>query len=235
MNKFLILGLGTFGTATALGLMEEGAEVFAVDHHPELVEAIKDRVTEAAILEATSEEALGSIGIRDFDCAVVCMANLEASVLATLILKKLGIPRLIARASDDAHAQILERIGASQVLQPEKEEAERLVKRLTASHVLSYVTLADDHVLANIKATDAIIGRTIKELDFRARFKVNIIAIKVLVPEISADGTSGFKYEVNDVPEPDAVISEGDVLVFVGKTRNIEALKADLDTERGNV
>ena len=229
MNRFLIIGMGTFGTATALGLMEEGAEVFAADTNPELIAEIKDRVTDAAILDSSSEDALNSIGIRDFDCAVVCMADMEASVLTTLILKKLGMPKLIARAASSAHAEILERIGASEVLQPEKEEAVRLVKRLTASHILSYVTLADDHILVDIKATPAIIGQTIKGLDLRARFKVNIIAIKTLVPEITHEGKSAFKHEINDVPEPDAVIDEGDVLVVVGKTRNIESMKQEIE------
>ena len=229
MNRFLVIGMGTFGTATALGLMEEGSEVFAADHRPELIDEIKGRVTDAAILDATSEDALKSIGIRDFDCAIVCMGNLESSVLITLILKKLGVPKLIARASDPAHAEILERIGASEVLQPEKQEAERLVKQLTAAHILSYITLADDHILADIKATPAIIGRTIKELNFRARYKVNIIAIKYLVPEITHEGVSAFRHRINDVPEPDALIDEGDVLVIVGKAKNIEMLKDEIE------
>jgi len=210
--------------------MEQGAEVLAADHRPELVEKIKDKVTQAVCVDSTSEEALERLGVRDFDCAVVCMgSDMEASVLTTLLLKKLGIPQLIARASTGSHAQILKLIGAGEVLEPEREGAERLVNRLTASHVLSYITLAEDHILAEISRTPSLIGKTIKELNFRARFKVNIVAMKRLTPEITSEGLNAFRQTNDDVPGPDTIIEEGDILVVVGKARNVEILKEETE------
>lgn len=223
MESFLIVGLGTFGKAAALGLMEQGAEVFVVDNRIEMIDEIKDKVTSAAVLDATMEESFRAIGIEDFDCAIVCMTGLESSVLAALILKKLGVPKLIARASSEQHEEILIRIGANQVLQPEKNEAARLVIQLSASHIQSYVSLAEDHVLAEIEISEKIEGRSIKQLDVRAEFKVNIVALKHLVPELTANGRNVFSHKIDDVPDPDAALKAGDVLMVVGKAGNIEA------------
>jgi len=232
MKKFIVFGLGAFGSTICQGLMEEGAEVLAVDSKPELVEEMRDKVTEAVCIDATSEEALNLLGIADFDCALVCMGqDIQASILATLLIKKMGIPNLIARALNPSQAQILRLIGATEVIQPEREMAERLAKRLTSSHVLSYISLAEDHLLVEIAATSSIIGNTIKQLNFRARFNINIIAIKKLEAEVTPDGLNAFKEIIKDVPEPDDVIEEGDIIVVVGKSKNIEALKEDIDNE----
>ncbi|MCK4906773.1 MAG: TrkA family potassium uptake protein [Spirochaetes bacterium] len=230
MKKFIVFGLGTFGSTITQRLMEQGGEVLAVDSKQELVEEIKDKVTQAVCLDSTSEESLAMLGINDFDCGIVCMGqDMDASVLTTLLVKKLGIPNLIARAATSSHAQILRLIGASEVMEPEKEVAERLAKRLTSSHLLSYISLADDHLLAEIASTPSIMGQTIKDLDFRARFNINIIAVKKLVPEITPEGLNAFKEEIVDVPKPEDQIEESDILVVVGKSKNIESLKKEIE------
>ncbi len=232
MKQFAVIGLGAFGYSLAISLMEEGGEVIAIDKDPKIVESIKDRVTIALVMDSTSEEGLVAAGVKDVDCAVVCIGvDMAASILTTLLLKKLGVPKIISRANTELHAEILNLIGVNEVILPEVETGKRLARRLQAGHILNYIELSEDHILAEIKATNRIVGKTIRELDLRARFNVNIVAVKKRIPHVTESGENVFIEKIQDVPKPEDTIDEGDVLVVVGSVKDVESLKRFISEE----
>lgn len=232
MKQFAIFGLGVFGVSVAKNLMAEGMEVIVVDKNDKDIETIKNEVTEAAVLDSTQEEALQAIDIRRIDCAIVAIGDdMEASILTALLLKKLKVPKIIARANSPAHRQILSLIGVDEIISPEDEMGIRLARRLSSTHILHHLDVSEEHTIAEVVIADSFVGKTIREMNFRSRFGVNIVGIKKKIPQVTQDGENVFIEKYVDFPSPDDVFEEGDVLVMVGSERAITEVERYVERE----
>lgn len=217
MERFAIIGLGRFGMRLATLLTEAGAEVIAVDRDRELIEQVRDKVTLAVCLDCTSHDALKAQGIDKVDVAVVGIGSaFEDNCLATAILKQIGVPRVISRATSTMRGRILQRIGADDVVNPERESAERWRNRLLAPSIMERIELAEGHSLTQIPAPDSFHGKTLRELDVRKKYEVNVVAIRRTVKRTDAQGIKRTSQFVISVPMPDTTIESGDILLLIG-------------------
>ena len=179
MKSYVVIGLGRFGTELACKLCALGCEVMALDRNAELVQQVSQKVTHAVVGDVRDIGVLRALGVQDFDCAVVCIGgNLGDSVLATMNVKELGVPKVVCKAHDETHRQVLKKLGADQVVIPEQENAARLAKSLSSHNVLDYIELSEEYGIIEVPAPHQWVGKTLKELNVRAKLGVNILAIK---------------------------------------------------------
>lgn len=213
MKSYIVVGLGRFGTQVAKKLYELGCEVLAIDSSNTKVQQLSNDVTHAVVADARDKDVLRALGVKDFDCAVVAIGDsLADSVLSTMNLKELGVPKVICKASDDTHRQVLKKLGADQVLIPEHEQADRLAKSLASRNVLDYIELSDDYGIIEVPAPDVWLDKSLIELNIRAKLGVNILAVR----------------RDNDItvsPSADFRILQGDVLVVLGDTAALNAMQ----------
>jgi len=213
MKTFVVIGLGRFGSEVARSLYAAGNEVLAMDCSSELVQQISSDVTHAVVGDARDKGVLRALGVASFDCAVVAIGgNLANSVLATMNLKELGVPKIVCKAHDDTHRQVLTKLGADQVVIPEKENAVRLAKNLTSPNVLEYIELSEEYGIIEVPAPKSWVGKTLIQLNVRAKLGVNIIAIRC------TDG-------INVSPGADYQIQEHDVMVILGSTAALKTVQ----------
>ena len=213
MKSYIVIGLGRFGSQAAKRLYELGCEVLAIDHNSELVHPIANQVTQAVVADARDKEVLRALGAKDFECAIVAIGdNLADSVLATMNLKELGVPYIVCKASDETHRQVLLKLGADRVVIPEQEHADRLAKNLSSPNVLDYIELSEEYGIIEIPAPKAWVGKSLKELNVRAKLGVNIIAVE-----------KGRKINVS--PAADYRIEADDVMVVLGDTAALDAVQ----------
>ena len=221
MERFAVIGLGRFGKRLAILLSDAGAEVIAVDIDRELVDQVRDNVTVAVALNATDPEALRSQGIDRVDVAIVGMGDaFEDTVMTTVLLKQLGVSRVISRAATEIRASILRRVGADDVVNPERESAHRWCNQLLAPQIVSQFELGEGFSLAQIVAPESFYGKTLAELSLRQKHNVNIVAIR------RKDSTEDFDEEreaVISLPMADTLIKPGDLLLLVGSDESMRA------------
>lgn len=212
-KQFAVIGLGRFGVSVARTLYTMGYEVLAIDKDEEIIQSISDAVTHAVQADATDEVALRSIGLRNFDVAVVAIgADIQSSILITLLCKEMGIPYVVAKAQNDLHAKVLYKIGADRVVFPERDMGMRVAHNLVSSNVLDYIELSPDYSLVEITALPSWENKSLRELNMRVRFGINVMAIK-------------HGNQVNVSPKGDDVIKKGDVLVVIGSADDINRLE----------
>ncbi len=225
-----VIGLGTFGAKTAVRLFEKGAEVLAIDSRPELVERIKDRVSHAICLDVTQEKSLRAVNISDVDTAVVAIGdNIEMSIMAVAMLRKLGVGRVIARATSQLHEHILREIGASEIVKVEEEMGEIVASKIAAPHVLQRYNFAAGYSIVEIRLGKSFEGRTLVESQIRQNYSLNIVALQKRVPYISEEGKASYRVVINDSPLPMDVIEADDIVVLVGSEKNLDRLFQDLE------
>lgn len=213
MKSYVVIGLGRFGTTLARQLCALGGEVLAIDVRSDLVQQVANDVTQAVVGDAQDKEVLRALGVRDFDCAVIAIGDdLAASVLATMNLKELEVPYIICKAHDETHRRVLEKLGVDRVIIPEKENAERLARSLNSHNVLDYIELSEEYGILEIPAPKSWVGKSLKELNVRAKLGVNIIAVE----------SSG---KTNVSPAADYRILDGDVMVVLGENYALEAVQ----------
>ena len=213
MKSYIVVGLGRFGTEVALQLSGFGCEVLAIDTNQELVNQVSEQVTHAVVGDARDKGVLRALGAAEFDCAVVAVgSSLGDSILATMNLKELGVPQIVCKAADETHRQVLLKLGADQVVIPEKENAARLARSLSSPNVLEYIELSDEYGIIEVPAPKRWLDKTLKELNVRAKLGVNIIAIQ-------RDG------KISVSPSADYRIVEGDVMVVLGDTDALSAVQ----------
>lgn len=223
---FAVVGLGTFGRQVADELYRKGGKVVAIDNQPELVERVKSSVTQAVLVNATDAEALAQAPLDDVDVAVVAIGdNIEASILATALLKKMRVPFVIARAVSDLHQLVLKQVGADQVVNIEIEEGTRLAMRLIAPHVLDRVPLSKSDSVAELRVPRAVLGSTLAELKLRARFRVNVVSIRRTHVDVDELGNPERREELI-FPGPTDELKEDDVIMVVGRNEDIDAFSA---------
>lgn len=213
MKSYVVVGLGRFGSEAAKSLCKSGGEVLAIDCRSELVQQISSFVTQAVVGDARDKGVLKALGVEDFDCAIVAIGDsLGDSVLATMNLKELGVPYIVCKAFDETHRQVLLKLGANKVVIPEQEQANRLAKSLSSSNVLDYIELSDSYGIIEVPAPVSWIGKSLKDLNVRAKLGVNIIAIK--------RGA-----QINVSPGADYEITPGDVMEILGDTKALDAVQ----------
>ena len=213
MKSYIVIGLGRFGQTLAQQLCALGAEVLAMDIHNDLVQQVADEVTHAVVGDAQDKDVLRALGVRNFDCAIVAIgSDLASSVLTVMNLKELEVPYIICKAHDETHRRVLEKLGVDRVVIPEQENAARLARSLNSHNVLDYIELSEDYGILEIPAPKAWIGKTLKDLNVRAKLGVNIIAV-------------GSGEITNVSPAADYRIQAGDILVVLGDNYSLEAVQ----------
>ena len=213
MKSYIVIGLGLFGQAVSRQLCLLGAEVLAMDKSSELVQLVAPDVTHAVVGDAQDKEVLRALGVREFDCAILAIGDdLAASVLITMNLKELGVPYLVCKAHDEMHRRVLEKLGVDRVVIPEQEHAQRLARGLLSHNVLEYIELSEEFGILEVPAPKSWIGKTLRELNVRAKLGVNIIAVE-----------SGKVTNVS--PAADYQIHEGDIMVVLGDNYALEAVQ----------
>jgi trk system potassium uptake protein TrkA len=224
-----VIGLGTFGARTAARLHDKGAEVIAIDMNEELVDRIKDRATHAVALDVTDERSLRSVNISDVDTAVVAIGdNIQMSIMAVAMLRKLGVGRVIARATSSLHEHVLREIGASEIVKVEEEMGEIIASKIIAPHVLQRYNFAAGYSIVELRLGKKFEGKTLVESRIRQNYNLNIVALQKRVHYINEEGRASYKVEINDSPMPMDVIESEDIVVLVGNDQNFNNLFAEL-------
>ena len=214
MKSFLVIGLGRFGAAVAQELSALGQEVLALDIDAENVQHISDQVTQAIQGDAQDEAVLRSVGARNFDCCVVAVgADMEASILITVMLKEMGAKYIVAKAMTPIHARVLERVGADRVVLPEIDMGQRLAQRLARTNVVDYIGVSDEFSIVEIHPPRSWVGNSLGKLGVRAKHQINVLAIR--------HGEGG-QVDVN--PQPYKVIGPDDLLIVIGTNEQVNSV-----------
>ena len=214
-QSVLVVGLGRFGTAAALELMALGHEVLAVDRDEARINDIAPDVTHAVQADASDDDALRAIGAADFAHAIVAISSeAEPSIFATMALKNLGVRNVIAKAGTSLHGAILERVGATRVVYPEREMGARVAHAFDTRHVVDYLDVAPGFGIVRFSPPASWVGKSLRELDLPARFTLTVIALR-----------RGSNVTVN--PQRDLTIDAGDELVLIGPDAKLERLEGE--------
>ncbi|MBO8126844.1 MAG: TrkA family potassium uptake protein [Firmicutes bacterium] len=217
MSQFAVIGLGRFGASVATNLVRMGHEVLAIDSNEARVREMADQVTHAVEANANDEEALKALGIRNFDVVIVSIGqDIQASIWCCLILKELGVKYIVAKAINELHGKVLQKVGADRVVFPERDMGARVAHNLVAANLLDYIELAPGFSIVEVVAKPEFYGKSLRDLGFRAKYGIIITAIK-----------RGKKVLI--APGADDVIQEGDVLVAIGEDRQLEKMEHSLD------
>jgi trk system potassium uptake protein TrkA len=223
-QTMMVVGLGRFGQQVARTLAKRGVEVIAIDGDLRAVEEVKDEVAHAASLDATSEAALRALPLDTVDAAVVAIGeDLEANIFITALLKKVGIPRIIARASTDLHARILSEIGAAKVVFVEVQMGEALAETLALEGAHERVELSTGHIFAEISPPRRMVGQSLRALNLRASHGLNVIAILQHVPIVDDEGERAYGKRVIEPPDPDYLIAETDTLAVIAMPERLRS------------
>lgn len=212
-RQFAVIGLGRFGISVARTLHRLGYEVLAVDSDEEMTQKFSDEVTYVVQADTTDENSLKAMGIRNYDVVIVAIGDdIQANIFTTMLLKEMGVPYIVAKARNELHGKMLEKIGADRVIYPERDMGQRVAHNLVSNNVLDYIELSPSLSLVEVKTPSIYAGKTLAQADLRARFGVNVIAIKrgelLIVP-----------------PLPSEIMQADDVLIIVGAIDGIQRLE----------
>lgn len=215
MKRVVVIGLGIFGFNIAKDLYENGIEVIAIDKNKEIIQKIKDFSTKAILADGTDKEVIESIGIQKDDIVIISFGeDLAASTLITLHLRELKVKTIIVKAPNEDHKRVLEKVGATQVIIPEREMADKVAKSLISPNVIDYIPLSGDYTISEVAPPATFTGKTIGDLHLRTKYHVEVIAVREMLPD-----------RVKMVPRADFVIKDSDVLVVIGKEDDIQKIK----------
>ncbi|NDL67669.1 potassium channel family protein [Anaerotalea alkaliphila] len=211
-KDFVVFGLGKFGRSVAQTLSQNGCDVLAIDRNEEIIQEISEYVTHAVQADVTDQDALHSLGIRNFDVAVVAISNdMQASIMATILAKEMGVKYVLAKAQNSIHKRVLEKVGADKVIFPEREIGVRIANNIISDNFVDYIELSNDYSIVEIAVNDHWIGKTLRELNLRVVYGVNVMAIR--------DGE-----DISVTPGPDKVLQAGNVLVVIGSNDNLRKI-----------
>lgn len=215
-KEFAVIGLGRLGGSIVQELVALGASVMAIDIDSEKVDEFAQIATQAVVADTTDESVLRSLGIRNFEHVVVAIGeNIQASILTTLILKEIGVPRITVKAQNDHHEKVLLKIGADQVVHPERDMGRRMANNMLSNNILDYLELSDEYSIVEVKANRELVGHTLIDLDIRAKYGINIVAIK---------------RDHHLLVSPQAIerIKDGDILVVIGSDLDIHHFEKEI-------
>ncbi|MDF2717359.1 MAG: potassium uptake system protein [Paenibacillus sp.] len=216
MKQFAVIGLGRFGSSLAKELVSQGFEVLGIDRDEETVDEMADILTHAIVADSTEEETLRSIGIRNFDCAIVAIGDdIQASIMTAILLKDLGVKMVVAKALTELHGKVLERLGVDRVIYPERDMGIRVAHQLVNPNLLDYIELSKDYTIVELSVPGKLNGVTLKELDPRAKYGCSVVAINKASGVIIA-------------PAATDVINERDIMVIIGTNKQIESFEDEL-------
>ncbi len=211
-QQFAVIGLGRFGSSLAKALFQMGKEVLAIDIAEERIQSMIDHVTHAVQVDATDEIAMKSLGLGNIDVVLVSIGQLQQSILATMIVKGLGVKHLVCKATSELHGKILDKLGADRVVYPERDMGTRVAHSLVSGNILEYIELSSDYYIIEVIAIKDFTGKSLKTLDFRAKYGINIIAVKR-------------EREINVSPGANFIIDNGDILVAIGRTEKLKEME----------
>jgi trk system potassium uptake protein len=215
VKRVVVIGLGIFGFHIAKELYENGMEVIAIDKSKEVIQKIKDFSSKAVVADAREKEVLESIGIQEEDIVIVSFGeDLSSSTLLTLHLKELNVKRIIVKAPNEDHKRILQKVGATEVIIPEREMAGKVAKSLISPNVIDYIPVSEDYNISEIAPPASFIGKSIAELNLRNRYHIEVIAIRDVLSD-----------RITLVPQASFVIKDSDILVVIGKEPDIKKIK----------
>lgn len=213
MKSFVVIGCGRFGGAIARTLYSLGNEVLAIDISEDIIKEISDEVTHAVQADVMDETVLRDLGLRNFDVAVVAIgSDIEASIMATLVVKELGIKKVIAKALSDIHGKVLTKIGADKVIFPERDMGVRVAHNLASTNILDFIELSPDYSILEITALKEWEDKSLAQLRLSTKYGINVMAIK-----------RGNTISVS--PNGEVVIEKGDILVVIGSTNDIKRIE----------
>jgi len=219
MRRVVVIGLGIFGFNIVKDLYENGLEVIAIDKNKDIIQKIKDFSTKAILADGTDKDVMESIGIHEDDVVIISFGeDLAASTLITLHLKEMKVKKIIVKAPNEDHKHVLEKVGATEVIIPEKEMADKIAKSLISPNVLDYIPLTEDYRIYEMAPPASFYGKTIGDLHLRTKYHIDVIAVK----EVLSD-------HVRMVPRADFVVKDTDILVVIGKDRDIKKVSAGAD------
>lgn len=222
MRQIAVIGLGNFGSNVARELVEQGAQVIAVDGNPERVELLKDMVTYAVSLNTTDENALKSASIHEVDAAIVCIGeDIEANLLTSILLKKIGVKEIWARAISPLQQEILKALDVDAVINLEQEMGLVTARSLVTQNMVKHIPLSPGYSMAEVKVPAAFVGKTLRDSEFRSTWNLNVVAVKKKRPQITRDGERTFEEYTENVPTPDVPFEETDILVLVGRDADV--------------
>ena len=215
MKRVVVVGLGIFGFHIAKELYENGLEVIAIDKSKEVIQKIRDFSSKAVVADAREKEVLESIGIREEDIVIVSFGeDLSSSTLLTLHLKELNVKRIIVKAPNEDHKRILQKVGATDVIIPEREMAGKVAKSLISPNILDYIPVSEDYNISEIAPPASFIGKSIAELNLRSRYHIEVIAVRDVLSD-----------KITLIPRASSLIKDSDILVVIGKEPDIEKIR----------
>lgn len=215
MKRYIVIGVGQFGFSVARTLVELGCDVLAIDQDEGRVQEISDLIPHSVVANGTDEKALRALGAQEYDTAIVtCGESLENSILATVILREIGVPEVIVKAVNPKHGDILKRIGATKVIYPEQEMGEQLANHLVNPDILQEIALSRVHSIKELSIPEELLGKSILEGNIRAKYGLTILAVR----SQGAGGKEGLLLS----PPPTYIFKEGDLLILFGKNEDIE-------------
>ncbi|MBO1510593.1 MULTISPECIES: potassium channel family protein [Metabacillus] len=215
-KEFAVIGLGRFGGSICRALSEEGLEVMAIDMDEDKVNEFANVASHAVVGDTTDETVLKSLGIRNFDHVIVAIGdNIQASILTTLILKELGVKDITVKATNDYHEKVLSKIGADRIVHPERDMGKRIAHKIISNNVLDYLELSDEHSIVEIVANERLHGNSIIDLDIRAKYGINIVAMKR-------------NKDIIVSPQANEIIKKNDILIVIGADTDINRFEKRL-------
>lgn len=215
MKRCIVIGLGIFGNNIVRELADKGFEVIAIDKSKEAVQRVRDLASKAIVADGTDKEIMAQIGIQEDDTVILSFGeDLAAATLITLHLRQRKVKSVIVKAPNEEHKMILEKVGASEVIIPEKEVAHKVARSLISPNVLDYLPLSDEYMIFEMAPPQGFLGKTIAELQLRSEYNVMVIAVKDVLSD-----------RVTTLPDAQFVVRDGQVLILVGKEGDIDRIR----------
>jgi trk system potassium uptake protein TrkA len=212
-KQFAIIGLGRFGSSLATELMKHGYEVMGVDLDQHIVDDMSDQLTHTVAADSTDEDVLRSLGIRNFDCVIVAIGDdIQSSIMTAILLKDIGVKKVVAKAMTELHGRVLEKIGVDRVIFPERDMAVRVAHQLATPNLVDFIELSRDYTIAELSVPPRISGMTLQQLNTQGKYGCSVVAINKKQGLIIA-------------PTAEDVVEEEDILVVIGTNDQIEQLE----------
>jgi trk system potassium uptake protein TrkA len=215
MKQFLVIGLGNFGYYLATHLYNKGHDVMAIDKNSNLVQNIKNQVTQAIVADATDAGVIDALGIKDVDTAIISIGSvLSNSILAVLNLQEIGVRHIVAKAINESHKRILEKLGVQEISFPEKDNAISMAERLHNPNLIDYLPFLEGYGIIELAVPKKFVGQSLKQIDLTNRYGVQVVAIKEMIPE-----------KLQFIPKADFVLKNSDILILLGSDAGLKKLK----------